>query len=84
MQADRQQQRDPNKDRRRAADKYRFNSKEIRTEVDEEQQTNTDSAAERSEQRQIVDGCRQTEPTQQYPIQNEAKPNETKRMQNRM
>ncbi|GKF63048.1 hypothetical protein Tco_0183102, partial [Tanacetum coccineum] len=48
--ADRQQQRDPNRDRRRAADKYRFNSKEIRTEVDEEQQTNTDSAAERSEQ----------------------------------
>ncbi|GKD42235.1 hypothetical protein Tco_1266880 [Tanacetum coccineum] len=51
MQADRQQQRDPNRDRRRAANKYRFNSREIRTEVDEEQQTNTNSAAERSEQR---------------------------------
>ncbi|GJX77570.1 hypothetical protein Tco_0324381 [Tanacetum coccineum] len=50
MQADRQQ-RDPNKGIRRAANKYRFSSREVRTEVDEEQQINTDSAAERSEQR---------------------------------
>ncbi|GKG23422.1 hypothetical protein Tco_0391458, partial [Tanacetum coccineum] len=37
MQADRQQQRDPNRDRRRAADKYKFNNREVQTEVDEEQ-----------------------------------------------
>ncbi|GJR10143.1 hypothetical protein Tco_0792795 [Tanacetum coccineum] len=37
MQADRQQQRDPNRDRRRAADKYKFNNRGVRTEVDEEQ-----------------------------------------------
>ncbi|GKC88791.1 hypothetical protein Tco_1149440 [Tanacetum coccineum] len=36
MQAGRQQ-RDPNRDRRTAAHKYRFNSREIRTKVDEEQ-----------------------------------------------
>ncbi|GKA58677.1 hypothetical protein Tco_0757990 [Tanacetum coccineum] len=36
MQADKQQQRDPNRDRRRAPDKYIF-SREVRTEVDEEQ-----------------------------------------------
>ncbi|GJU69686.1 hypothetical protein Tco_1255945 [Tanacetum coccineum] len=40
--------------RRKAADKYRFSSREVRTEVDEEQQKNTDSAAERSEQRQTA------------------------------
>ncbi|GKE84596.1 hypothetical protein Tco_1558338 [Tanacetum coccineum] len=40
MQADRQHQRDPNKDRRRAADKYRFN-REVLTEVDEEQTRQT-------------------------------------------
>ncbi|GKD92026.1 hypothetical protein Tco_1371863 [Tanacetum coccineum] len=36
MQADKQQQRDPNRDRRRAPDKYIF-SREVQTEVDEEQ-----------------------------------------------
>ncbi|GJU53766.1 hypothetical protein Tco_1227480 [Tanacetum coccineum] len=36
MQADKQQQRDPNRDRRRAPDKYIF-SREVRTEVDEKQ-----------------------------------------------
>ncbi|GJT67722.1 hypothetical protein Tco_1019202 [Tanacetum coccineum] len=42
--------RDPNRGRRRAANRYRF-SKEVRTEVDEEQQTNTYSTTERSAQR---------------------------------
>ncbi|GKB81212.1 hypothetical protein Tco_0948107 [Tanacetum coccineum] len=51
--ADRQQQKDPNRGRRRVVDRYRF-SREIRTEVDEEQQANTDSAAERFEQRQTA------------------------------
>ncbi|GJV28626.1 hypothetical protein Tco_1385074 [Tanacetum coccineum] len=40
MQADTQQQRDPNRDRRRAAYKYRL-SKEVRTKVDEEQNRQT-------------------------------------------
>ncbi|GKF93987.1 hypothetical protein Tco_0283687, partial [Tanacetum coccineum] len=45
MQADKQQQRDPNNNKQRAADKYRF-SKEVRTDVDEEQirQQQTDHA----------------------------------------
>ncbi|GJS47352.1 hypothetical protein Tco_0597473 [Tanacetum coccineum] len=43
MLADRQQQRDPNSDRRRATDKYRF-SREVRTGVDEEQIRQTDQA----------------------------------------
>ncbi|GKF37016.1 hypothetical protein Tco_0113774 [Tanacetum coccineum] len=51
--ADRQQHKDPNRGRRRVVDIYRFR-REIRTEVDEEQQANTDSAAERLEQRQIA------------------------------
>ncbi|GKA11209.1 hypothetical protein Tco_0690642 [Tanacetum coccineum] len=51
MEADRQQQRDPNRDRRRATNKYIFISREIRPEVDEEQQANTDSATERDPNR---------------------------------
>ncbi|GKB14876.1 RNA-directed DNA polymerase, eukaryota, partial [Tanacetum coccineum] len=51
--ADKQQQKDPNKGRRRVVDRYRF-SREIRKEVDEEEQANTDSAAERFEQRQTA------------------------------
>ncbi|GJS65144.1 hypothetical protein Tco_0679708 [Tanacetum coccineum] len=51
--ADRQQQKDPNRGRRRVVDRYRF-SREIRKEVEEEQQSNTDSAAERFEQRQTA------------------------------
>ncbi|GKC66630.1 hypothetical protein Tco_1099228 [Tanacetum coccineum] len=36
MQADRQQQRDLNRDRRRTTDKYRFSSREIRTEIQQQ------------------------------------------------
>ncbi|GJZ39035.1 hypothetical protein Tco_0585598 [Tanacetum coccineum] len=95
MQADRQQQRDPNRDRRRTADKYRFSSREIRTEVDEEQHTNTDSA-ERSEQRQqhAADSDRQQQIQTQADIQqtadrtsqtiSDAERGKTRRMQSHM
>ncbi|GKA79215.1 hypothetical protein Tco_0785811 [Tanacetum coccineum] len=60
MHADRQQQRDPNRDRRRVADGYKF-SKEVRTEVDGEQTMQT-SAYRSGRQECIVrlareDGC---------------------------
>ncbi|GJR38142.1 hypothetical protein Tco_1213826 [Tanacetum coccineum] len=62
------QQRGPNKGRRRVADKYKF-SREVRTKVDEEQQTNTytGSAAERSEQRCIAHNYINTEMNESRP-----------------
>ncbi|GJY58787.1 hypothetical protein Tco_0458679 [Tanacetum coccineum] len=45
-----QQQRGPNRGRRRAADKYRFSSREVRTEVDEEQIRQTAADSDRQQQ----------------------------------
>ncbi|GJX85696.1 hypothetical protein Tco_0336470 [Tanacetum coccineum] len=86
MQADRQQQRDPNRDRRRAAHKYRFSR-----EVDEEQIRHTTS---NNRQQHAADSDRQQQIQTQADIQqtadrtsqtiSDAKRGKTRRMQSHM
>ncbi|GJU91548.1 hypothetical protein Tco_1303971 [Tanacetum coccineum] len=58
-------------------------SREIQTEVDEEQQTEQLQTTADSDNR-FPSRCKQTRITRQYSMQNEAKPDDTKRMQSRM